>query len=99
MVKPLRLLFFSILYVSIITAENDTCLLSDIPSDNPSVFTSRSYYDIGDTLSNEDQQRPYNVCHSDNNYLVGETFTFNDFNGYENEGNFNIIIISMNATW
>jgi hypothetical protein len=30
---------------------------------------------------------------------VGESFTFNDFNGYENGGDFNIIIISMNATW
>ena len=98
MVESLRLLFFSILYVSIIIAENDRCLVSDIPSDNPSVFTSRGY-DIGDTLSIEDQQRPYNVCNSDNNYQVGETFTFNDFNGYENDGNFNIIIISMNATW
>ena len=90
----MRLLFFSILYIAIITAENDRC----ISSDNPSVVTSRGY-DIGDTLSIEDQQRPYNVCHSDNNYLVGETFTFNDFNGYENGGDFNIIIISMNATW
>ena len=98
MVESLKRLFFSILYVSIITAENEKCLLSDIQSTNPSVINSRGY-DIGDTLSIEDQQRPYNVCHSDNNYLVGETFTFNDFNGYENGGNFNIIIISMNATW
>ena len=94
----MKRLFFSILYVSIITAENDQCFLSDFPLENPSVFTSRGY-DIGDTLSIEDQQRPYNVCHSDNNYLVGETFTFNDLNGHENGGNFNIIIISMNATW
>ena len=95
----MKLLLFSILYVSIIIAENDSCHLSDISSDNSPVFTSRSYYDIGDTLSLEDQQRPYNVCHSDNNYPVGGTFTFNDFNGYENGGNFNIILISMNATW
>ena len=99
MVESLKRLFFSILYVSIITAENEKCLLSDIQSTNPSVFTSRSYYDVGDTLSLEDQQRPYNVCHSDNNYQVDETFTLNDFNGHENDGNFNIIIISMNATW
>ena len=94
----MRLLFFSILYIAIITAENDRCISSDIPSDNPSVVTSREY-EVGDTLSIEDQQRPYNVCHSDNNYPVGETFTFNDLNGHENGGNFNIIIISMNATW
>ena len=94
----MRLLFFSILYIAIITAENDRCISSDIPSDNPSVVTSRGY-DIGDTLSIEDQLRPYNVCHSDSNYLVGDTFTFSDFNGNENGGDYNIIIISMNATW
>ena len=94
----MKRLFFSILYVSIITAENEKCLLSDIQSTNPSVFTSRSY-DIGDTLSEEDLERPYTVCHSDNNYQVDETFTLNDFNGHENGGYFNIIIISMNATW
>ena len=99
MVESLRLLFLSILYVSIIIAENDRCLESDIQSNNPSVITSRSYYDIGDTLSIEDLERTYTVCHSDNNYQQGETFTFNDFNGHENGGNFNIIIISMNATW
>ena len=94
MINILKLILFSILYFSIIIAESDQCLLSE----NTSVFTSRGY-DIGDTLSVEDQHRPYNVCHSDDNYLVGETFTFNDFNGNENGGYFNIIIISMNATW
>ena len=98
MVESLRLLFLIILYVSIIIAENDSCLLSDIPSNNPPVFTYRGY-DIGDTISIEDLERPYTVCHSDNNYQLEETFTFNDFNGHENGGNFNIIIISMNATW
>ena len=98
MVESLRLLFLIILYVSIIIAENDRCFESDIQSSNPSVFTYRGY-DIGDTLSVEDLERPYTVCHSDNNYQQEETFTFNDFNGHENGGNFNIIIISMNATW
>ena len=94
----MRLLFLIILYVSIIIAENDRCLESDIQSNNPSVFTFRGY-DIGDTISTDDQQRPYNVCYSDNNYFVDDTFTFSDFNGNDNGGNFNIIMISMNATW
>jgi len=94
----LRLLALSLLYISIIIAENNTCI-SDNPLENLSVITLRTSYDIGDTLSIEDQYRPYNVCYSDNNYLVDDTFTFNDFNGYENGGDFNIIIISMNATW
>ena len=99
MVESLRLFLFSIFYISIIVAANDKCLESDISSDNPLVFSSRESYDIGDTLSIEDLQRPYNVCHSVNYFLIGETFTFNDFNGHENGGHFNIIIISMNATW
>ena len=90
----MKLFLFYIIYISIIFAETDQCLLSG----NSPVFTSRTY-DIGETLSTEDLLRPYNVCHSDNNYLVGDTFTFNDFNGHENGGDFNIIIISMNATW
>ena len=94
----MRLLFLIILYVSIIIAENDRCFESNIQSYNSPVFTYRGY-DIGDTLSIEDLERPYTVCHSDNNYQLEETFTFNDFNGHENGGNFNIIIISMNATW
>ena len=95
----MRLFLFSIFYISIIVAANDKCLESDISSDNPLVFSSRESYDIGDTLSIEDLQRPYSVCHGDNNYLAGDTFTLNDFNGNENGGDFNIIIISMNATW
>ena len=95
----MRLFLFSIFYISIIVAANDRCLESDISSDKPLVFSSRESYDIGDTLSIEDLQRPYSVCHGDNNYLAGDTFTLNDFNGNENGGNFNIIIISMNATW
>ena len=94
----MRIILLYIFYISIIFAENDSCLSSNYSSVNPSVFISRSY-EIGDTLSMEDQQRQYNVCHGDDDYQVGEVFTFNDFNGHENGGNFNIIIISMNATW
>ena len=88
----MRLLFFSILYIAIITAENGRCISSDISSDNSPIFTSRSYYDIGDTISGEDQTYPHEVCHSDGNYNIGSTFRFSDYSG-------DIILISMNATW
>ena len=59
----------------------------------------RSYYSVGDTLSFEDQNLEYNVCHSDGNYEIGDSFSFSDCNGAVNGGNYKVSLISMNATW
>ena len=72
-------------------ANSNYCLLPDI-IDGASIINSREYYNIGDTISEEDQSYPYNVCHSDGNYDIGSTFLFSDYSG-------DIILISMNATW
>ena len=84
-------------YISIITlsfsfllAEDSYCNTSNI--DPLSATFSREHYNIGDTLSEEDQQYPYTVCHSDGDYDIGTTFRFADYSG-------DIILISMNATW
>jgi len=60
---------------------------------------NRATYSIGDTLTLEDQNLQYNVCHSDYNYDVGDIFSFSDHNGDLNGGNYKIFLISMNATW
>ncbi len=39
------------------------------------------------------------ICNGDDNYLVGESFTFSDLDGDINGGNYRITLISMNATW
>ena len=83
------ILFISLFY-SFLVAENKYCSISDI-TENPSIL-SRQYYNIGDTISVEDQTYPYGVCHSDGNYDIGSTFSFSDYSG-------DIILISMNATW
>ena len=83
--------FISIIAIflsSILLANNDYCN-SDLLT--KSSF-SRQYYNIGDTISNEDQNHPYNVCHSDGNYDTVSSFKFSDYSG-------NILLISMNATW
>ena len=49
-------------------------------------------YNIGDTISEEDQMYPHEVCHSDGNYNIDSTFRFSDYSG-------DLILISMNATW
>tara|TARA_B100001750_G_scaffold98136_1_gene77759 strand:- start:705 stop:965 length:261 start_codon:yes stop_codon:yes gene_type:complete len=79
-----------LLLLSLSMANSDYCLLPDI-IDGASA-NSREYYNIGDTISEEDQTYPYSVCHSDGNYETGSTVTFSDYTGY-------ITLISMNATW
>ena len=65
----------------------------------PEKFTfDRSIYEIGDTLSIEDQNVLFPVCNGSGNYQTGDNFSFADFNGNIN-GEYKISIISMNATW
>ena len=71
---------------------NDFCNTSDLNSEDIKINSSRAYYNIGDVISDEDQQHEYSVCYSDGNYETGSTFRLAD---YTNE----IILISMNATW
>ena len=67
------------------------------PTENSNIF--RSIYDIGDTLSIEDQNRLFPVCNGSGNYSTGDSFKFSDLNGNINGGDYKITVISMNATW
>jgi len=60
---------------------------------------NRAYYSVGDTITLEDQNLEYNICHSDGNYEIGDSFSFSDYNGALNGGNYKVSLISMNATW
>ena len=71
---------------------NDYCNTSSFNLEDVELNSSRSYYNIGDVISDEDQQHEYSVCYSDGNFQEGSTFSFSH---YANE----IILISMNATW
>jgi len=59
----------------------------------------RAIYSVGDTVSYEDQNLEFNVCHSDGNYEIGEGFSLSNYNGEVNGGDYKISLISMNATW
>ena len=65
---------------------------------NTGLVPDRSIYDIGDTLSIEDQNILFPVCNGSGNYETGDNFLFSDFNGNVND-EYKISIISMNATW
>ena len=79
-----------IISLSFLIADDTYCNIPDLDID--SHIFSREYYDIGDIISEEDQQYPYTVCHSDGDYELDTTFRFANYSG-------NIILISMNATW
>ena len=82
--------YLLILLVSTIFTQDNFC---EIPNLN-----IRATYNIGDTLSIEDQLRPYEICFSSNE-VEQDTFRFADFNGNLNGGDYKITLISMNASW
>ena len=59
----------------------------------------RSFYSVGDTVSYQDQNLEFNVCHSDGNYEIGGNFSLSNYNGEVNGGEYKVSLISMNATW
>jgi len=82
--------YFLILFVTSIFSQNNFC---EGPRNN-----YRATYSIGDTLSLEDQYRPYAICFSAEN-IEQDTFRFADFNGGLNGGDYKITLVSMNASW
>ena len=55
---------------------------------------NRSIYDIGDTLSIEDQNILFPVCNGSGEYSTGDSFSFSDLNGNINGSEYKITIIS-----
>lgn len=82
---------FVITILSLISGQNNLCENINIPS-------LRAIYSIGDTISLEDQLRPYSICYSSNNIEM-DTFRLANFNGNMNGGQYKITLISMNAAW
>ena len=70
---------------------------TNCPTEKPII--NRSIYDIGDTISNEDQNILFPICNGSGEYTTGDNFSFSDLNGNQNGGDYKITIISMNATW
>ncbi len=80
-----------IIFFTILISQTQNCI------SEKSIF-ERSIYEIGDTLSIEDQNVLFPVCNGSGNYQTGDNFSFADFNGNINS-EYKISIISMNATW
>ena len=80
-------LIYTFFFSSILFSENIYCDKPNLNNNN-----LREYYNIGDTISQEDQLYEYNVCHSDGVINLNSEFSLSNYGG-------NIILISMNATW
>ena len=81
---------FSLLIISPLLSQDLYC-----PTEN----SIRSIYNIGDTLSIEDQNMLFPVCNGSGDYSTGDSFSFSNLNGNENGGDYKFTIVSMNATW
>ena len=57
---------------------------------------SYSFYEIGDTISLEDQNIEYDICHGD---YEADKIKLSDFNGNINGENFMVTGFLIQATW
>ena len=88
----MKLFIFLLLFFSFSFSQIKAC-----PIENQII--NRSIYDIGDTLTIEDQNILFPVCNGSGDYSTGDFFSFSDLNGDINGGEYKATIISMNATW
>ena len=58
--------------------------------------SERTNYDIGDTMSLEDQMVEHDVCYGE---YPSDFFRFVDVNGAENGGDYKVTMVRMNASW
>ena len=86
------MIFTVIILFSFLLSEENYCPIEHS-------VNNRSIYDIGDTLSIDDQNVLYPVCNGADGYETGGNFSFSDLNGSLNGGDYKITLISMNATW
>ena len=55
-------------------------------------------YEVGDIISNDDQNVIKQTCYSGNDYNVDEPWKLSDWNGAVNGGHYNVIFIDMSAS-
>ena len=87
-------LLYLILFISMSFPDSNFCFPEEF-----SQYQLRTEYNIGDTLTIEDQNILYPVCNGSGDYQTGDLFSFSDMNGDLNGGDYKLTLISMNATW
>ncbi len=60
---------------------------------------SFAQYNVGDTISTNDQNLTKSTCYPGNGYAVGDNWKLADWNGVTNGGEYSVTFIEMSATW
>ena len=58
-----------------------------------------SNYNVGDFISESDQNITKSTCYAGNGYEVNDVWKLADWNGANNGGHYNVIFIDMPASW
>ena len=56
-------------------------------------------YDVGEFISETDQNLTKSTCYAGNEYENGDSWKLADWNGATNGGHHTVIFIEMSATW
>jgi len=56
-------------------------------------------YNVGDTVSNADQNVILNVCDETSEYSVGDEIKLSDWDGATNGGDYHVIWLELSASW
>ncbi len=56
-------------------------------------------YNVGETITDTDQNIVLNVCDQTNEYNVGDQVRMSDWNGAVNGGDYHVIWLEMSASW
>ena len=60
---------------------------------------SFAVYNVGQVVSDSDQNVVKSTCYSGNEYQVNDDWKLADWNGATNGGHYNVMFIEMSATW
>ena len=60
---------------------------------------SFAVYNIGQTVSESDQNVSKSTCYAGNEYEVNDNWKLADWNGDVNGGTYNVMFLEMSATW
>ena len=60
---------------------------------------SFAVYNVGQTVSQSDQNVSKSTCYAGNEYEVNDNWKLADWNGNLNGGTYNVMFLEMSATW
>ena len=60
---------------------------------------SFALYNVGQTVSEADQNVTKSTCYAGNDYAVNDSWKLADWNGASNGGDYKVIMLDLETTW